>query len=344
MNIFTKINNKANQIYSDYISPKIEYNREKNISKSNPTSRIYYTGFPSSIEDPWVKNFLMNIFLPQKYQTSRISIYDPDIQYFSVFQKRNLIIKSKAKNKIFWTGEDVINNYTDFSDHCLNESSLSIGFLPENEIPENLRYKYIRFPLWLLFYFINTPDNTIPTKDYINSIVKKINQTQYIKTNFCALVAGHDRNGIRGYLKSQLSDISEVKSAGSYLHNDDSLTKKYNNNKIEYLKSFMFNICPENTSTNGYVTEKLFQSFDAGCIPIYNGGGNYIEPEVINPNAIIYFTPEKSDQVINQVKELWQNPKYYSEFIKQPKLLDSSTDYIFNLIQEAKEKFLLNIH
>ena len=41
------------------------------------------------------------------------------------------------------------------------------------------------------------------------------------------------------------------------------------NDKIEWLKSYKFNICFENSSYPGYLTEKLFDAFMGGCVPIY---------------------------------------------------------------------------
>ena len=51
---------------------------------------------------------------------------------------------------------------------------------------------------------------------------------------------------------------------------------------IKYVHEFKFNICPENRNVKDYVTEKLFEAFAAGAIPIYYGSDNNPEPEIIN--------------------------------------------------------------
>ena len=102
----------------------------------------------------------------------------------------------------------------------------------------------------------------------------------------------------------------------------------------------MFNICPENTNVDGYVTEKLFQAFESGCIPIYNGGGNYLEPGIINPKAIVYYTKENENDVLEQVKELWTNEKAYRDFISQKRLFDNSVDFIYDLNMKVRQKIL----
>ncbi|MFA6118802.1 MAG: glycosyltransferase family 10 [Parachlamydiales bacterium] len=47
------------------------------------------------------------------------------------------------------------------------------------------------------------------------------------------------------------------------------------NNKLSCLKKYKFCICYENSQgINGYITEKIFDSFEAGCVPIYLGADN----------------------------------------------------------------------
>lgn len=46
-------------------------------------------------------------------------------------------------------------------------------------------------------------------------------------------------------------------------------------NKLEVLKKYRFAICYENIKNiNGYVTEKIFDCFAAGCVPVYWGASN----------------------------------------------------------------------
>jgi hypothetical protein len=44
--------------------------------------------------------------------------------------------------------------------------------------------------------------------------------------------------------------------------------------KVETLSNYRFALCFENTAFPGYVTEKIFDCFVAGCIPIYLGAPN----------------------------------------------------------------------
>lgn len=46
------------------------------------------------------------------------------------------------------------------------------------------------------------------------------------------------------------------------------------NKKLEKLSQYKFSFVVENTSAPGYITEKIFDSLKAGCIPIYLGADN----------------------------------------------------------------------
>ncbi len=56
-----------------------------------------------------------------------------------------------------------------------------------------------------------------------------------------------------------------------------------------------------------YVTEKLFESFAGGTVPIYYGSNNEPEPGIINPNAVLFWDlkhPENNEQVRAKIKAL----------------------------------------
>ena len=207
---------------------------------------------------------------------------------------------------------------------------LSIGFDYLNK-PD-----YIRYPLWILYYFNKKP---VFSKDEIKSFVDSINSTHYEKSRDIALIVRHDRHGSRQKLLDALGAGIPVCLPGEWKHNDDSLWKEYGNNKKAYLDQFKFNICTENFDYPGYVTEKLFQAFYSDSIPIYWGSGNKPEPQVINYDAVIFYDPENPGDAAEKITTLLNNPHLYEEFRKQPKLLDSCVDYIYDLNMQTRDVF-----
>ena len=305
MGITSKVINK--------IKKEINDNKQKNeILKQDKNnydpSKIHFcdTGLWTSFKDtcftqPFVKALITaakNKGLPDLQYCH----YKPEIEFFSVNCKRNAIDKSKVKVKIFYTGEDVNKNYTNFKDLHLDKADLSLGFdYPEDR---NNAANYLRYPYWMLCFFGYTED-----KDKIKEEVDRINNVKNCRERFCSYVAFHDDDGLRKRIIDIVERVDHVSCGGDSYHNDDSLVKEFNDVKADYISHFMFNICPENVSVKGYTTEKLFQSFSAGCIPVYYGSLG--EPEVfVNKKAIVMYDGNNADEVEQKIRLLRNDEKY----------------------------------
>ena len=57
------------------------------------------------------------------------------------------------------------------------------------------------------------------------------------------------------------------------------------NDKIKFFSSYKFSIAMENSNGDGYISEKIVDSFLAGTVPIYYG--DYMVDEYINPKTYI---------------------------------------------------------
>jgi hypothetical protein len=75
-------------------------------------------------------------------------------------------------------------------------------------------------------------------------------------------------------------------------------------NKIQTIKNYKFYLCYENTKNiNGYVTEKIFECFAAGCVPIYSGAMDI--SDYIPSNCFIAREAFKSDkELLNYIKTM----------------------------------------
>ena len=192
----------------------------------------------------------------------------------------------------------------------------------------------MRLPLWITYVFSPTS-----TATDISEKISRINNVRFNKKMDSVLLAGHDKHGTRKMIYDGLKNIFDIKCAGKWNNNTDELWTKYNNNKIEYIKNFKFNICPENINTKNYVTEKLFEAFLADSIPIYYGSNNDPEPGLINKDAIIFWKKNSAnDKAKNLIRELYLDDKAYSDFIRQRKILPAAVDYIWNRYSTLKMK------
>ncbi|RIY39723.1 hypothetical protein CKF58_01780 [Psittacicella hinzii] len=165
-------------------------------------------------------------------------------------------------------------------------------------------------------------DYGLPTYQQLVEWVDKINNLESRKFDIdkrnvlAACIASHDIIGLLHGVRSQICDIFEeifiqitdypMLYAGKWRKNTTILQEEFNDKKLDFLQRVIFNICPENSNTPGYVTEKLLEAFAAGCIPIYWGG---IETELdyINPKAFIYYNPRDREGFKVTIARLWNN-------------------------------------
>lgn len=297
----------------------------------------YRTGFykynwwdNSSTEDLWFTRFIKYRF---KYQ-GRISFY-------SCFNYPLMFIRFYKGAKIFYSGENLqvtgISNWSDaYRGHLLDRVDLALGFEHRSE------EKYYRFPLWIVHRDFIKPTATLSDiKDKIDTI----NQSSYRLDRFfgerekervAVLIASHDTTGIRSKIIDVVNRVTPVTCAGKFRNNTNELKEEYNDNKAEYLKLFRFNICPENSLGDGYITEKVFESIASGCIPIYWGA--YLEPGILNPEAILCYEEGKEEELEMRIRELVEDDEAYRRFAEIPPFVEGAAERIWDIIQGLEEK------
>ena len=158
-------------------------------------------------------------------------------------------------------------------------------------------------------------DDIIDNKKYFKfnfaqNIITNINKDLSKKEKLCTLIAGNKRvkhplelyskrvEAIRWFEKRHPSDFDlygigwdKYSSSNKYINyiiNKLNLVKLLASNyssykgkidsKKEILEKYKFAICYENAKDiPGYITEKIFDCFFAGCVPIYRGANNILE-------------------------------------------------------------------
>ena len=247
------------------------YYRDYNASKHYQIKLFNCQWKSNYIPDHWLYQFIVKRGLLNNHSKKTISI-------FSVNGNKFAIHLNRSDYKIFYTIENVhvpYSHWQNYEDLLLTNNSinLSIGFdYLDND-------KYIRFPYWLMTTFK-------PDSDYksILQICNQINRHKIdLKTRnrFCSLVCRYDYFGNRRIMLNNISTVDHIDSDGQFMKNNNDLKNKFNDDKLEYLKMYKFNLCPENSDNKGYVTEKIFDAIQSGCIPIYWGSENNPEPEIL---------------------------------------------------------------
>lgn len=120
---------------------------------------------------------------------------------------------------------------------------------------------------------------------------------------------------------------------------------RYNNNvgiiknKILFLSKYKFSIAMENSEGDGYLSEKIIDSFEAGTIPIYYG--DYMLDEFINPNSYILIRGEKDlYEKIKFIKKIDNDDNLYKKILKENVFSDVN---FFEKMKNRRDEFLIHI-
>ncbi|NDB82569.1 MAG: alpha-1,3-fucosyltransferase [Alphaproteobacteria bacterium] len=133
-----------------------------------------------------------------------------------------------------------------------------------------------------------------------------------------------DNDGVKARIDlfHKLSSYKFILSGGTSLNNNT--PNNSSKSRIvpiketkEFLSQCKFVIAYENTSlVEGYITEKPFQAYFSGAIPIYNGHKSVIED--LNKNAIIYSEDfDSKDDLIEYIKTIDSDDELYCKIWNQ---------------------------
>lgn len=284
------------------------------------------------VQENWLYNFI------QEYSGKKIGVswYKPNLILTSIFGDRVLlrkIIKKLSVPSILFSGENLhLQRWSLYDDYLLDLTDLSMGFDFREET------NYLRFPLWLTYIF--TPKEAAGASlENIQTRLKKIELSSFTeRTKFAAMLARHDGLGnvSRSKIVKSMQQIDTVSCPGDICHNDSSLKKDFADNKKEYLKQFIYNICSENSSESGYVTEKLLEALEAGTIPVY-WGDYFPEPNILNNKRIIFWQ-ENSDNRENLaiIKKIYRDRTFREKFLQEPVFVPNAAKEIYKYFKLLK--------
>lgn len=244
-------------------------------------------------------------------------------------------------------------------------------FLFENEIikPDNWKIENYRHFKKVFTWRDDFIDNKKIFKFFLpNKIPDSISFDISEKKKFCCLIAGKKRNlhplelyservrAVEWFQNNQPSNIDLYGKGWDYPSSQylkpfkpiirpiyKILFPQYTSyrgeikSKHDILKQYKFSICYENArDIPGYITEKIFDCFFAGCIPIYLGASNVTDyiPEkcfidrrkFTNYSELFSYLKDISEaDYLNYLQSI-------AEFIKSDKIFPFSAEYFANFI------------
>lgn len=213
--------------------------------------------------------------------------------------------------RIFYTGENIRTDWN------LADYGIDYDLLDFDE-------RHLCFPLY--FLYISDLKNAVKTHLLSNDKREK----------FCSfMVSNGSADKIRDKFFEKLCKYKKVDSGGRWKNN---IGGAFIENKNAWLKNYKFNLCFENSSQKGYVTEKIIQAFAAGCVPIYWGDGSLCDEKyakfrpVFNPKAFInVHNFDSIESAIKEIERIDNDDSAFEAMRKEPIFSDKSMERFFGL-------------
>lgn len=163
----------------------------------------------------------------------------------------------KEVTKVFYTGENVRPPW--------GECDYAMTFDHENS------HRHYRLPLYVIDMWGAVIEKW--TDDYYQLVnLNHDYEKDYDTRNFCSFVVSNPRQEMRNKAFHFINQYKHVDSGGPHLNNIGRVLPRDSlHYKLDFLNGYRFNICFENGSHPGYVTEKLFNALQVKTLPIYWG-------------------------------------------------------------------------
>jgi len=246
----------------------------------------------------------IDIFLPNKYTYQIVNESETaDICIVGIQHTDNSLLRSNEYN-IFLSVENFSVGRTHYQH--LNKFNRSYNPLINTYI-----YNDIPHPI----------DNIISAVycrvRYFNSIYSSFeairNSVPFENKKFCLFTSRNGLNNNKQTVINQLAQLGQIDFLDMY----DSILKDkscYNSPElIQVYSQYKFIICFENSKTDGYVTEKIFNVFLSGAVAIYDGAPNITD--YIVPGSFIQY----DNNIVKKVAMLASNKVLYNAVLNKDK-------------------------
>ena len=265
-----------------------------------------------------LENFDVHKILLEKYDV--IESDTPDYVIFGEFGSQNKGIENRINCiKLFLSIENRDPNFS------ITDYAIGIHYINNGD-------RYFRKP---------TETHELTKIKSVYNVIKEKN-IDISKKKFCAWVVSNGGGTVRNLFFDKLSEYKTVDSGGRFRNNIGGRVA----DKIEFLSHYKFSICFENSKTQGYISEKLVDAFNAGTIPIYYGDDTVLE--LLNNRSYIHVKDEADfKEKIELIKKIDNNDTLYNKMIREkividdtryPKELQKYKDFIYHIIEQDKEK------
>lgn len=288
----------------------------------------------------------------QKESSTNSEVDNPFYHVFKKLEKNYIILEENSNEKpdfvIHWGFViDEIYKYR-------NSINIYLAFEPEivdrNHSREKIR-KYLRYYDYIMVWNEDIIDNDrIFKMNYMYNFKDlNIKHLDFKELKLLVNISGnkHSKNSKELY-SERIKTIKyyENKPKDFELYGIGWENEKYKNykgivdKKSSIYRKFKFALSLENMNGRGYITEKIFDCFVTGIVPVYSGGNENYIPKNCYINYFDFKTQEELYNYLkNMKKEEWEEyRKNIQKWLKSDKAKYFKEDYFINELEKIFSK------
>ena len=159
---------------------------------------------------------------------------------------------------------------------------------------------------------------------YFLTLKKIKNKVPFAKKKFALMISQHLENSNKIIIYKSLLRVGSVDSIVRVGRNIMNKSCFHSSELLDLFNEYKFIVVCENSHTPGYVTEKIFNCFLAGSIPIYNGAPNI--NRWINPNSMVSF----DESLLENVSKIKDNEELFNKMLDNRKIQDNYNNIKIN--------------
>jgi hypothetical protein len=226
---------------------------------------------------------------------------------------QTLIHSKKWKYSIFFSGEASISP----PDH-INDYSLVLG-------AQKVNNNFVSCSLGIMYHYCSKKQ---PAKKINNMPIK----------NICAIISSpvvDDRFRYK-FIDYLESNGIHVDMAGRYKNNIGFTVEGsyFTNQILDFQRQYKIVLALENTKTDDYITEKIFNPLYAGTIPVYFGSNKITD--YISNDRIIIVDEHKPEKALEEICELIENNEKWLRKVNGEPFVFNLDEYIDNIVNNMR--------
>ena len=278
------------------------------------------------------EEYFIKFLLPSKYDYTIVDFSsNADICFVRVKHEDNNLLKSNEIN-IFMSVENMVPEERDqykFRNKFGHYDNKRIDTFIHNDVSQNSvtpesNVSVIPTVYFRINYFLNNP--------------VELPSIPFSSKHLCLFVSRNRLNenkaNLWDYLELEYS--KDIHHISQYYSKIESSSCYSSAELLNVFSKYKFIVVMENTHQEGYITEKIFNVFQAGAIPIYDGAPDI--DNFINPESFLSFD---DDDLLEKFDYLKDNKKEYNKIINTQKINSSVIDNITETTQNYLDDLLI---